>query len=68
MPTFKEEKYGAPETQVVKLNRKQIESMHEMIGHFKDIDNFELHITNASGIGTSMNFKFNIDLTDVDKW
>lgn len=68
MSDFKEETYGAPETKVIRLSRKQIEQMHEMIGHFKDIDNFELHINHSSGIGPSMNFKFSIDLTDVSKW
>ena len=65
---FKEETYGASEAKVIRLSRKQIEQMHEMISHFKDIDDFELHISHESGIGTSVNFKFNIDLTDVDKW
>jgi hypothetical protein len=68
MSKFKEETYGAAESQVIKLTRKQIEQMHEMIGHFKDINDFELHITNESGIGPSMNFKFSLNLTDVSKW
>jgi hypothetical protein len=68
MPKFKQETFGAPETKVIRLSRKQIESMYEMISHFKEINDFELHITHESGIGSSMNFKFNIDLTDVSKW
>lgn len=53
---------------VIQLSRKQIESMHQMISNFKDIDNFELHISHESGIGPTMNFKFSIDVTDVEKW
>ena len=68
MPKFKEEKYGAVEAQVIRLSRKQIEQMNEMISHFKDVNDFELHISNESGIGPSMNFKFSLNLTDVDKW
>jgi hypothetical protein len=65
---FKEETYGAAVPQVIKLSRKQIEQMNEMISHFKDVNDFELHISNESGIGASMNFKFSLDLTDVEKW
>lgn len=68
MPKFKQETYGAAEAQVIRLSRKQIEQMYEMISHFKDVNDFELHISNDSGIGASMNFKFSLDLTDVDKW
>ena len=65
---FKVDDFGAPNTQVIRLSRKQIEQMNEMISHFKDVNDFELHITNESGIGASMNFKFSLDLTDVSKW
>lgn len=65
---FKADDFGAPNTQVIRLSRKQIEQMNEMISHFKDVNDFELHITKESGIGASMNFKFSLDLTDVSKW
>ena len=65
---FKVDDFGAPNKQVIRLSRKQIEQMNEMISHFKDVNDFELHITNESGIGASMNFKFSLDLTDVSKW
>jgi len=64
---------------VVHLSRKQIKQMCEMAEHFKDIDDFELHISHESGIGQSMNLRFTLDLagdskevktdvTDVTKW
>jgi hypothetical protein len=64
---------------VVHLSRKQIKQICEMAEHFKDIDNFELHISHEAGIGQSMNLRFTLDLagdskevktdvTDVSKW
>ncbi len=41
IPEFKKEKFGALPT-TIKLTRKQIEQMHQMIDHFKDQENFEL--------------------------
>lgn len=60
--TFKQERFGAPDTQVIKLSRKQIVQMNEMISHFQEIDDFELHITSENGTSTSMNFKFSLTL------
>lgn len=65
---FKEETYGAPGEKVIHLSRKQIEQMYEMISHFKDIDDFTLRISHASGIGPTIRFTFDLDLTDVSKW
>ena len=65
---FKIDDLGEPKTQIIRLSRKQIEQMNEMISHFKEVNNFELHVTSESGIGPSMNFKFSLDLTDVSKW
>lgn len=70
-------KYTTPT--VVHLSRKQIKQICEMAEHFKDIDDFELHISHESGIGQSMNLRFTLDLagdskevktdmTDVTKW
>jgi hypothetical protein len=64
---------------VICLSRKQVEQMSAMVDNFKDVDDFELHITNENGIGQSMQFKFTLDLagdakqvsidaTDVTKW
>ena len=64
---------------IIQLSRKQVEQMAAMVNNFKDVDDFELHITNESGIGQSMQFKFTLDLagdakqvsidaTDVTKW
>jgi hypothetical protein len=64
---------------VVHLSRKQIKQICEMADHFKDINDFELHISHESGIGQSMNLRFTLDLdgdskevktdvTDVSKW
>ena len=64
---------------VVHLSRKQIKQICEMAEHFKDINDFELHISHESGIGESMNLRFTLDLagdskevktdvTDVTKW
>lgn len=65
---FKQETYGAPDEKVIHLSRKQIEQMYEMIGHFKGIDTFTLRISHSSGIGPTMRFTFDLDLTDVSKW
>lgn len=78
-PKFKKETYGAPEINVIRLSRKQILQMAEMVQKFDDVDDFELHLSYASGIGQSMNFKFTLnldtgpadvktDVTDVSKW
>jgi hypothetical protein len=74
---FVQTTYSTPT--VVHLSRKQIKQMCEMAEHFKDIDDFELHISHESGIGQSMNLRFTLDLagdskevktdvTDVSKW
>ena len=74
---FVQTTYSTPT--VVHLSRKQIKQICEMAEHFKDIDNFELHISHESGIGQSMNLRFTLDLagdskevktdvTDVTKW
>lgn len=65
---FKIEKYGAKEDKVIRLSRKQIEQMYEMIGHFKDINDFTLHVSHESGIGQTIRFTFDLDITDVSKW
>ena len=74
---FVQTTYSTPT--VVHLSRKQIKQMCEMAEHFKDINDFELHISHESGIGQSMNLRFTLDLagdskevktdvTDVSKW
>ena len=74
---FVQTTYSTPT--VVHLSRKQIKQMCEMAEHFKDINDFELHISHESGIGESMNLRFTLDLagdskevkadvTDVTKW
>jgi hypothetical protein len=74
---FVQTTYSTPT--IVHLSRKQVEQMASMVNNFKDVDDFELHITNESGIGQSMQFKFTLDLagdakqvsidaTDVTKW
>lgn len=65
---FKEETYGSPDEKVIHLSRKQIEQMYETIGNFKDIDTFTLRISHSSGIGPTVRFTFDLDLTDVSKW
>lgn len=65
---FKELRYEDPEDQIIRLSRKQIEQMAEMIGHFKDVDEFQLRINSKNGIGQSVRFTFDLDLTDVSKW
>jgi len=66
-PTFKIDTMGAPEEQVIQLTRKQIEQMAQMADQFKDINDFQLRITNTSGIGQTMHFTFDLDLTDASK-
>ena len=65
---FKVETYGAPDTLIVNLNRKQIEHMVEVIANFKEIDQFQLRVSNSNGIGQSIHFTFDMDLTDMSKW
>ena len=78
-PEFKPQRYNTTPPTVVRLSRKQIKQMAEMVDNFKEIDDFELHITHESGIGSTMHFKFTLDLannkapmstdvTDVSKW
>jgi len=58
------------------LNREQIEKLHEIAEHFKDIQQFEVEIDHSSGIGTNVRVKFDlfdskdttIDITDVKDW
>jgi hypothetical protein len=74
---FVQTTYSTPT--VIHLTRKQIKQMSDMAEHFKDIDDFELHISHESGIGQSMNLRFTLnlagedsvvkaDVTDVSKW
>ena len=74
---FVQTTYSTPT--VVHLTRKQIQQICQMSEHFKDIDDFELHISHESGIGPSMHLRFTLDLagessvvktdvTDVTKW
>ena len=65
---FKVETYGAPDALIVNLSRKQIEHMAKTIANFKEIDNFQLRVSNSNGIGQSIHFTFDMDLTDVSKW
>lgn len=65
---FKKSSYGDAEDQTIRLSRKQIEQMAEMIGHFKEVDEFQLRISRKSGIGPEIHFTFDLDLTDVSKW
>lgn len=69
--------YSTP--MVINLSRKQIIQMSEMAEHFQDINDFELHISHESGIGSSMSLRFTLnlggdnteiktDVTDVSKW
>jgi hypothetical protein len=65
---FKVETYGAPDILIVNLNRKQIEHMVEVIANFKEIDQFQLRVSNSNGIGQSIHFTFDMDLTDTSNW
>jgi hypothetical protein len=65
---FKKIDYGDPPEQIIRLSRKQIEQMYQMIEHFKEVDDFQLRITHTTGIGPSVHFTFDLDLTDVTKW
>ena len=64
---------------VIHLSRKQVQQMAQMVENFKDVEDFELHVTHDSGIGTGLHFRFTLDLsgdpvpmaadvTDVSKW
>jgi hypothetical protein len=61
----------------MRLTRKQIDQLGEIIDHFPNIDLFELEETNMSGIGPMISVKFSlfgkkpdasIDITDVESW
>lgn len=67
-PKFQVDNFGADEVKIIHLSRKQIEQMAKMADHFKEIDDFQLRISHASGIGPTMHFTFDLDLTDVTKW
>ena len=55
--------YGAPEEQVIKLTRKQIEQIAHMAEQFKEINDFQLRIANAGDYGQTIRFTFDLDLT-----
>ena len=56
---FVKETYGAEgEPTVIRLNRKQVTQMCEIAEHFKEVDNFELHIT---GDTVQLRFVFGLD-------
>ena len=48
---FKEKRWDVEPPVVVHLSRRQIKQMSDMIDNFKDIDDFELHVTHESEIG-----------------
>ena len=56
MTKFVEETYGKTEPIVIRITRKQIEQMHEMIDHFKDQDGFDLKYENGK-----LTFNFTIE-------
>lgn len=64
---------------VLHLTRKQILQMAEIVNHFEDVNNYELHVSHSSGIGPGMNLRFvldltggktpvNVDTTDIETW
>ena len=65
---FVPETFGAPDEKVIRLSRKQIEQMAAMAEHFKEVDDFTLRVSSSSGIGQTIHFTFDLDLTDVSKW
>jgi hypothetical protein len=65
---FKVETYGSSKEWTINLTRKQIEQMAEVINNFKEVDNFQLRITQANGIGPTVHFAFDLDLTDTSNW
>lgn len=59
---FVKQTYGEEvEAIVVTLNRKQVEQMCKVAEHFKEIDNFELHINKDK---VQLRFTFGLDNDD----
>jgi hypothetical protein len=64
----------------IALNRKQLEKLFEITGHFKEVEWFTVETDNTSGIGTGIVVKFNafgdtdkdtdttVNITDVSTW
>lgn len=60
----------------MRLTRKQINQLNEIVDHFPDIDVYELY-EEHTGIGPIIKVKFsifgkmtdtNVDITDVESW
>jgi hypothetical protein len=64
----------------IALNRKQLEKLFEITGHFKEVEWFTVETDHTSGIGTGIVVKFNafgdadkdtdttVNITDVSTW
>ena len=60
----------------ITLNREQIEKLHTIANHFKEINHFNIKTDSSSGIGVGVVVTFDlfekkdtmIDITDVKDW
>ena len=64
----------------IALNRRQLEKLFEITGHFKEVEWFTVETDNTSGIGTGIVVRFNafgdadkdtdttVNITDVSTW
>jgi hypothetical protein len=65
---FEVETFGAPKEWTINLTRNQIEQMAKVINNFKEIDSFQLRVMQSNGIGPTVHFAFDLDLTDTNNW
>ena len=61
----------------MKLTRKQINQLVEIVDHFQEVEVYELYEEQSSGIGPIVKVKFSlfgktsdtsVDITDVESW
>lgn len=61
----------------MKLTRKQISQLAEIVDHFQEVELYELYEEHTSGIGPVVKVKFSlfgktsdtsVDITDVESW
>lgn len=57
------------------LNRKQLQDLCHIFDHFKEVEHFTIESNSSSGIGPSIQVKFDlfekpttVDITDVSSW
>lgn len=60
----------------IMLDRKQISNLYKITEHFNEVEYFEIHLDNSSGIGPVVKVSFDlfnkndttVDITNLDNW